>query len=194
MKKTSILIAGILMFFSFTTSAQGKFYTKSGKVSFFSSTPLEDIAAVNKSVVCLLDSKSGDMQFGAMMKGFEFKKALMQEHFNADYVESSKFPKAEFKGQITNNNSISYTTDGNYIANVKGQLTIHGVTKEVETTGNISVQNGKVVLSSTFNVLVADYNITIEKLYRDNIAKSIKVTVDCTLGPLSNNGGSASAN
>ena len=193
MKKTSILFAALMMLFTISTRAQGKFYTKSGKVSFFSSTPLEDIAAVNKSVVCLLDTKSGDLQFGAMMKGFEFKKALMQEHFNADYAESSKFPKAEFKGQVTNNSAINYATDGNYIANVKGQLTIHGVTKNVETTGTVNVNGGKITLTSTFNVLVADYNITIEKLYRDNIAKSIKITVDCVLGPLSNNG-SASAN
>ena len=183
MKKTSILIAGLLMLFSYTTRAQGKFYTKSGKISFFSSTPLENIAAVNKSVVCLLDTKTGDLQFGALMKGFEFKKALMQEHFNADYAESTKFPRAEFKGQVTNNSAVNYTTEGNYIANVKGQLTLHGVTKDIETTGTISVKNGKLTLNSTFNVLVADYNITIEKLYRDNIAKSIKITVDCTLGP-----------
>jgi len=184
MKKTSILIGGLLMLFSYTTRAQGKFYTKSGKVSFFSSTPLEDIAAVNKNVVCLLDTKTGDLQFSALMKGFEFKKALMQEHFNADYAESTKFPRAEFKGQVTNNSAVNYMTEGNYIANVKGQLTLHGVTKNIETTGTISVKNGKLTLNSTFNVLVADYNITIEKLYRDNIAKSIKITVDCALSPL----------
>src|SRR6476659_3333260 len=98
--KWKLVTVGLLMMLSLTVQAQGKFYTKSGKISFFSSTPLEDIAATNKSVVCLLDSKTGDLQFAALIKGFEFKKALMQEHFNTDYVESTKYPKAEFKGQV----------------------------------------------------------------------------------------------
>ena len=94
MKKIGFIAAGLVPGTVIHQSrAQGKFYTKSGKISFFSSTPLEDIAATNKSVVCLLDTKTGDLQFVAFMKGFEFKKALMQEHFNADYAESSKFPK-----------------------------------------------------------------------------------------------------
>jgi hypothetical protein len=94
MKKRKFIVSGLLLLLTFTIQAQGKFYTKSGKISFFSSTSLEDIAAINKSVVTLLDTKTGDLQFAALMKGFEFKKALMQEHFNSDYVESSKFPKA----------------------------------------------------------------------------------------------------
>jgi hypothetical protein len=182
--RIKIVAAFLLLVLTSAIHAQGKFYTKSGKVSFFSSTPLEDIAAMNKTVVAVLDPKTGDLQFAALMKGFEFRKALMQEHFNSDYVESDKFPRAEFKGQISNNSEIKYTTDGNYPANVKGKLTIHGVTKDVEATGTVNVKDGKLTLGAIFNVLVADYNITIEKLYRDNIAKSIKVTVDCTLTPM----------
>src|SRR5258705_13933804 len=101
MKKIKLVITGLFLFVSINICAQGKFYTKSGKISFFSSTSMEDISAINKSAVTLLDTKTGDLQFAALMKGFEFKKALMQEHFNKEYVESSKFPKAEFKGQVT---------------------------------------------------------------------------------------------
>ena len=108
----------------------------------------------------------------------------MQEHFNKNYVESDKFPKSEFKGQVTNNSSVNYTTDGSYPVTVKGKLTIHGVTKDVETSGTLTVKEGKVQANSEFNVLVADYNITIPKMYRDNISKSIKVTVNCLLEPL----------
>ena len=82
---------------------QERFFTKTGSISFFSKTPLEDIEAHNRSVTCVLDSKTGNVQFAVLMKGFEFKKALMQEHFNEDYIESDKYPKAEFKGQIVNN-------------------------------------------------------------------------------------------
>ncbi|HLG40796.1 MAG TPA: YceI family protein [Chitinophagaceae bacterium] len=184
MKKMRFIICIFFLLASFAIHAQGKFYTKSGKISFFSSTPLEDITAVNKSAVSLLDTKTGDLQFAILIKGFEFKKALMQEHFNDKYMESKKIPKAEFKGQVTNNSEINYSANGTYTAKVKGKLTIHGVTKDIETSGTVIVKDGKLTLGSSFNVLVADYNITIEKLHRDNIAKSIRVTVDCALSPM----------
>jgi YceI-like domain len=181
MKKTKFILIALLAFSFLQVNAQGKFYTKSGKISFFSSTSVEDIDAVNKTAVCLLDSKTGDLQFAVLLKGFEFKKALMQEHFNSDYVESDKYPKSEFKGQVTNNSVVNYTTNGTYKVNVKGKLTIHNVTKDVETSGTITVKDGKVMANAVFTILIADYNITVPKLYTDNISKSLKVTVDCTL-------------
>jgi polyisoprenoid-binding protein YceI len=184
MKKAAIIFSVLLLLLSPAVNAQGKFYTKTGKISFFSSTSLEDIEANNKSVTVLLDTKTGDLQFAVLMKGFEFKKALMQEHFNRDYIESDKFPKAEFKGQVTNNSEINYTVNGSYPAKVKGRLTIHGEAKDIETSGTITVANGKITLSSSFNVLVADYKITIPKLYRNNISPTIKVMVDCALTSL----------
>ena len=161
-----------------------KFYTKTGKISFFSATAMENIEANNRSVTALLDSKTGDVQFTVLMKGFEFKKALMQEHFNENYIESDKFPKASFKGQVVNNSEINYSIDGNYPARVKGQLTIHGQTKDIETSGSINIKDGKPILNSTFSVLIADYNITVQRIHRDNISKSIKISVDAALAPL----------
>ena len=78
-------------------SAQGKYFTKTGKISFFSKTDLENIDAHNRSVSCVLDTKTGNLQFSVLMKGFEFKKALMQEHFNEDYVESDKYPEGRIQ-------------------------------------------------------------------------------------------------
>jgi hypothetical protein len=184
MKRMRLIVCVFFLLLSVGIQAQGKFYTKSGKISFFSSTPLEDISAINKSAVSLLDIKTGDLQFAALVKGFEFKKALMQEHFNDTYVESKKFPRTEFKGQIINNSEINYTTNGTYPAKVKGKITIHGITKDIETSGTVTVKDGKLTLGSSFNLLIADYNITVEKLYRDNISKSIKVTVDCLLSTM----------
>jgi len=184
MKKAITILSVFFIVFSGATQAQGKFYTKTGKISFFSSTSMENIDAINKSVTVLLDTKTGDLQFAVLMKGFEFKKALMQEDFNKDYVESDKFPKGEFKGQVTNNSEINYSVNGSYAAKVKGKLTIHGETKDIEATGTVTVANGKITLHSSFNVLVADYKITIPKLYRNNISNTIKVTADCVLSSL----------
>lgn len=182
MKRKFFVIA--LAISALTVHSQDKFFTKSGKISFDSKAPLEKIEAHNKSVTTVLDTKSGNLQFAVLMKGFEFEKALMQEHFNENYVESHKFPKAEFKGQIINNNEIDYGKDGTYSVKVRGKLTIKGETKDVETIGTIVVRNGKLVTNATFNILLSDFKVEIPKIVKDNISNDVKIIVDCTLDPL----------
>ncbi len=183
MKKTLLLLT-ISFVLGSTLIAQEKYFTKSGKINFTSKASLENIEALNKSVTAVLDTKSGNLQFAVLMKGFEFEKALMQEHFNENYLESHKYPKAEFKGAVVNNGEINYAKDGTYKANVKGQLTIHGQTKPVETEGKIQVKNGKILADAVFGIALADYNVEIPKLVKDNIAKIVNIEVDCTLDPL----------
>lgn len=166
--------------------AQDIIFTKTGKIGFDATSPAspEKIAGTNKSVTCVVDTKKGDMQFSLLMKGFEFERALMQEHFNENYVESSKFPDAKFKGQITNNSSVNYAKDGTYPVKVKGTLTMHGVTNNVETDGKLVVAGGKVTASADFNVQLADYKVTIPQLVSDKVSKTAKISVDCQLEPL----------
>jgi polyisoprenoid-binding protein YceI len=182
MKKT--IVAAVLLFLSGTCFGQEKYFTKTGKIEFHSKAPMEDIEAKNKTVAAILDTKTGVLQFSALMKSFEFPKALMQEHFNENYVESDKYPKAEFKGHIANNSNINYTKDGTYPAVVKGKLTIKGITKEVETTGELKVQGGKIEANSLFSVFLSDYQISIPSVVKDKISNNIKITVDCHLEPL----------
>src|SRR3990170_7585085 len=118
-----ILFVSIGLLATSIVFSQDRFFTKAGHISFYSKTNVEDIEAHNRSVTCVLDTKTGNIQFAVLMKGFEFKKALMQEHFNEDYIESDKYPKGMFKGQILNNANINYTVFGTYPAKVKGQLT-----------------------------------------------------------------------
>ncbi|WP_207512134.1 YceI family protein [Longitalea luteola] len=175
-----------LSFFLITASlsAQEKYFTKSGSISFVSKGNIETIQASHRSVTCVLDSKTGAVQFAVLMKGFEFKKALMQEHFNENYVESDKYPKAEFRGQIVNNNDIAYAKDGEYKAHVKGKLTMHGQTRDVETDGKINVKNGKLLTNAVFTILMSDYNISIPNLVKENMSNTVTITVNCTLDPL----------
>jgi polyisoprenoid-binding protein YceI len=184
MKVRRLYLLVMIIFCSTVSFSQAKFYTKSGKISFYSSTSMETIEGVNKSTVALLDTQTGDLQLAVLMKGFEFKKALMQEHFNTDYVESDKYPRSEFKGQIINNSEVDYTKNGTYTVKVKGKLTIHNETKDIETTGTIAVKDGKLQANSVFTISLPDYKIAVPRLVRDNISDNIKITVDCRLEPL----------
>jgi polyisoprenoid-binding protein YceI len=184
MLNKKLIIAMALMVSALAVSAQGKYFTKTGKIDFFSNAALEDIEAKNKTVTAVIDSKSGAIQFAVQMKGFEFAKQLMQQHFNENYVESDKYPKGEFKGTITNNSDINYSKDGTYSSKVKGKLTIHGVTKDVETTGTIRINGGILDATSSFNILVSDYKISIPAVVKDKISNSIRITVNCRMEPL----------
>ena len=184
MHTKNFVLAGLLVMTGIFAAAQDKFFTKNGRISFVSKGNIETIQANHKSVTCVLDSKTGNVQFSVLMRGFEFRKALMQEHFNENYLESDKFPRSEFKGQIVNNSAIDYTKDGTYDAKVKGTLTIHGVTRDVEADGKITVSGGKPKASTTFGILLSDYNISIPSLVKENINNNVTITVDCPMEPL----------
>jgi len=164
----------ILIGFSDALVAQ-KLFSKSATISFFSSTPVEDIAAVSHSASTVLDIESSRIQWAVLIKSFEFKKALMQEHFNENYMESSKFPKASFKGQIQNLPDL--TVDGEYKVDISGVIEIHGAKKDIESVAILSVIAGKVSASCQFNVLLADYDIEVPALVRSNISESIAVDI-----------------
>lgn len=178
------IISCCFILFATSLFAQDKYYTKSGSIQFVSKGNIETIQANHRSVTCVLDSKTGALQFAVLMKGFEFKKALMQEHFNENYVESDKFPKAEFRGQIVNNSEIAYTKDGVYNAHAKGKLTLHGQTRDVEADGKVTVKSGKLLTTSDFTIQMSDYNISIPKLVKENMSNTVSIIVNCNLEPL----------
>jgi YceI-like domain len=178
--KRLIFISAVLFLFSITAEAQ-KNYTKNGSISFFSSTKMEDIKADNNQVLCVLNTQSGELQFSLLNKGFHFAKALMEEHFNENYIESSKFPKSTFKGTVADISKVNFTKDGTYTVTVKGDLTMHGVTKNITTPGTITVKGAKINAVSKFMVKLADYKIAIPGAVNNNISETIEITVNCNL-------------
>ena len=164
-----------------------KYFSKTGKISFYSDAPMEKIEATNGTASTVLDAATGNLEWAVLIQGFKFEKSLMQEHFNENYMESTTYPKAKFKGKIDNISSVNFKKDGDYKVNVSGQLEIHGVTKPVTATGVITVKGGSVSANSKFSVAVADYGIEIPKLVADNIAKNVDITVEAVYQPMPTN-------
>ena len=173
------LLFFIVLIVTYSTAAAQKFYTKNGSVSFFSSTKLEDIKADNNQVVSVLNAQTGELQFSALIKSFHFKKALMEEHFNENYLESDKYPKSTFKGTIADISKVTFSKDGSYPVNVSGDLTIHGVTQKINTTGTITVKAGVPSASSKFKIKLADYKVSTPNVVSNNISETIEITVSC---------------
>ena len=164
--------------------AQDRVFTKSGVITFSAGTPLEDIDAINKSVTSVIDITTGQAEFAALVKGFEFKRSLMQEHFNENYLESEKFPKAVFKGSIQNISTVVFSKDGSYPVVVKGRLEIHGVSKDVEAPATLVVTNKNVTGESDFVVTLSDYDIRIPQAVADKISPTVKIHISCSYKPL----------
>ena len=173
-----ILIATVSLIGASQQAFAQKIMTRTGHIWFESHTPVEDIEAHNNQTMSVLNTETGEIAFAVLIKGFQFEKALMQEHFNEKYMESDTYPKSTFAGSVVNLADIPLDQDGEYAAQAKGTLTIHGVSKEVETSGMIEVKEGKVMLKASFPVEVADYEIKIPSVVRDNIAKTINISVD----------------
>jgi polyisoprenoid-binding protein YceI len=177
MKKLFLPVALLLALCSVATAQ--KYYTKNGNVSFFSKTNMEDIKAENNQVLSVMNVQTGELQFSVLVKSFHFEKALMEEHFNENYMESDKYPKSSFKGTIADISKVNFTTDGTYPVSVSGDLTMHGVTNKISTKGKIVIKGGKITGNAVFTATLADYKIVIPKLVEGNISKTIDITVNC---------------
>ncbi|SFD25495.1 YceI-like domain-containing protein [Chitinophaga sp. CF118] len=179
MKHLVTLFAGLLL--TISCFAQEIFSCRNTTLSFFSATPMEDIDAVTSKGVSAINLKTGAVYFKVAVNTFKFKKQLMEEHFNENYLESDKYPHAEFKGKIID--IIDLHKDGTYNVTVEGTLSMHGVDKVYREKATVTVQDGKPAATTKFNVRLADHHIKIPTLVVKNIAEVVEVTVKATYSP-----------
>jgi polyisoprenoid-binding protein YceI len=175
MKHISIILLAWMSIFQ----TSGDFYAcKNVQVSLFSSAPIEDIAAKTSSGTSVFNAATGDLQVSVPINTFKFPKSLMEEHFNSDYLESDKYPRATFKGKIQEH--IDVTKNGKYPVTAVGELNVHNVKQNRTIPGTMTVNNGVISLTAEFMVKCADHNIEIPRLVFHNIAESIKMNVSAT--------------
>ncbi|MDP2388084.1 MAG: YceI family protein [Bacteroidota bacterium] len=181
MKKLKAIVALVVVSVSLLSFKQTdeKLISKKSQIDIFSHTDAEDISAVNYAATATLSKESGDVVVSVPMQSFEFKKALMQKHFNSEkFLDTKAFPKAKFKGKITNLKDINFSKDGVYNATVSGEMTIKETTNPVNEKGTITVKGGQVTVNTKLKIVLADYKIAFEKgKPSKNIAKTIDITM-----------------
>lgn len=176
MKK--IICSALLISSAFTGAYAQKFFTNKATTQFYSSTPVEDIKATNSQTSALLNTADKSLVCVMENTKFIFPKSLMQEHFNENYMESTKYPKSSFTGNY--DKSFDPAVNGKYNVTVTGKLSIHGVLKNISVPATIEVRNGQVIGHSVFKVKTKDYNIKIPTVVVAKIAEEIQVTIDFT--------------
>lgn len=181
------LLTTVLLTLTFAIPGQAqKFFTRDAKVAFdatASGSP-EAIKGVTRSGTCVFDKSSGAVEMAVLVKGFIFEKALMQEHFNENYLESTKYPKATFSGKLDNPGSLDTGKDGTYKMNAAGTLTMHGVSKSVSAPVTFTVKGGKVSAAANFAAPLADYNISVPGLVADKLAKTANISISGDFAPM----------
>jgi hypothetical protein len=159
------------------------YITRNGTIRFFSEAPLENIEAVNRQVSSALDTETGEFVFRVLMRAFSFEKALMQEHFNDNFVESHTYPNASFQGRIIGIEDIDFSVEGKHQVTAKGDLTIKDITRTITEKGFLTVSDEGIQAGSVFTIYLPDYNIRIPTRYLRNIASEIEITVTLQLQP-----------
>ena len=171
MKKIISLSIGILLVFN-SINAQKVYSTRNGQISFIAPND-EDVKAVNNEVTSRL-SDNGAMSFSCLIKGFKFAYAEMQDHFNTEYLQSNTYPRADFKGTITNIKEVIFTKNGTYKAIVKGNLTMHGVTKNITVNGTITIKDSKISAIASFPIIMKDF-----KIDASSVTEKVKAEINC---------------
>ncbi|APG60493.1 YceI family protein [Christiangramia salexigens] len=160
-------------------SVQAQFFqTTAGEIGFYSSAPVEDIEAKSNAAVSVINLDNGAISVKVAIRSFKFEKALMQEHFNENYMESDKYPDATFKGKSLEPINIEAGRSQKVI--FKGELTVHGKseTRQLSAILNKSADGKRIILDSQFKVKCKDHNIKIPKILWRNIAEEIEVSVN----------------
>lgn len=174
----------ISLLFLFLVSNLGfsqKMITRSGEIKFEASMPaFEEVAAKNSTASAILDQSNGEIAVLALIKAFKFKAPLMEEHFNENYMESSKLPKATFKGKILNFDASKLTAKKTDY-DLEGDLTIHGITKKVKTKITLVLNAEKINANTNLSVKAKDYDIAIPSLVKSKIAENIDITIKLLL-------------
>ena len=176
MKKTSLFLA--LALSTGALFAQKK-TTTSASVNFDATTSLDALPkAENKTAIALLDTQAGNVAFEVQIKNFSFGNPMMQEHFNSEgWMDSDKFPTANFKGKISNISEVNFSKDGTYNADLTGDLTIHGVTNPVKTKVVITVAGKKISSKSDFTIKLEDYKVEGKAIAAGKVAKEPTISV-----------------
>jgi hypothetical protein len=168
----------LLAWMSITQTGQDIYVCKNARINIYSSAPVEDIEAASTAGVSVYNSGTGELDFSVPIRSIHFPKALMEEHFNEDYMESDKYPKATFKGKIQE--QVDLTKDGTYPITVSGEFIVHGVKQDRTISGTLKINNGILTMNSEFMVRCADHHIIIPQVVFHNIAESIRIRVAAT--------------
>jgi len=170
----------LICYVQFIWSQPDIFTIDLGNISFTSNAPLEIIKAKSVRLRGVIDISKGTFGLTVPITSFEgFNNPLQKTHFNENYMESNKYPNATFRGKIIEN--IDFSVPGLFNIRAKGNLEIHGIGRERIIKGTIDIKENQLEISSNFQILLQEHEISIPKIVYQKIAEEIEVSINARL-------------
>ncbi len=185
MLRTLIIITAIC-FCNINLQSQ-KLITKSGEIDINIDASLFSFIGHNKKVASIIDLETGEIVISTLIRSFAFKKAILEEQFNDNFVESEQFPSSVFIGRIVDYTSYDLSSDGRYNIIIEGKLNLHGVTKYIKEKASVTVTDNILSAEACFNLSADSYDIKFEKDYLNTIDDNIGITVNLLYKPYASN-------
>lgn len=136
----------------------------------------KEYAAQSKEATAVLQVDNSSVALLVPMKTFRFNNALLEEHFNENYLHTNKYPNGTYKGKLVGFTADMLTKDGTYDMVSEGQVTLHGVTKNFKSAVKMTVKGKTVTFLCNFKVRAEDYNIDIPGLVKPKLASETPIT------------------
>lgn len=136
----------------------------------------KDYAAASKEATAVLKVETSEVALLVPMKTFHFNNALLEEHFNENYLHTDKIPNASYKGKLIGFTKDMLAKDGTYNFSSEGQITLHGVTKDFKSPVKLEVKNKVATFYCDFPVKAEDFKIDIPAVVKPKLADQTPIS------------------
>jgi polyisoprenoid-binding protein YceI len=171
MKK--IILSAVFAMIALATMAQ-TYKTRDGNIYFNPNKNQgnKEYAALSKEATAVLKVETSEVALLVPMKSFHFNNALLEEHFNENYLHTNKYPNGTYKGKLVGFDKSMLTKDGTYNISSEGTVEMHGVTKPFKSPVTLTVKGGVATFLCKFTVRAEDHNIAIPDLVKPKLAEA----------------------
>jgi polyisoprenoid-binding protein YceI len=171
--KKFILTAVIAVLVTSFLSAQ-TYKTRDGNIYFNPNKNQgnKEYSAQSKEGTAVLKVETSEVAFLVPMKSFHFNNALLEEHFNENYLHTNKYPNGTYKGKLIGFDKAMLTKDGEYKLSSEGKVEMHGVTQDFKSPVTLNVKGGVATFRCQFPIKAADYNIAIPDMVKPKLMEA----------------------
>ena len=160
------------------------FETRTGYAEFESKASIESFKGISRNLAGQLSLADSTLDFfldlNTIVTGITLRDRQMRENF----LETKKLPFAEFTGKMYT--KIDTGSEAPQKVFIRGNFTIHGVTKELDVIATLTPKGRNSMLATaSWPLKLTDYNIEVPSLlfYRLNETLILTVNVDLRRKP-----------
>lgn len=176
------LLALLLMGWSGVAPTQEVFMTETGYAEFTSSVPLHSFTGESDHLVGKIDLTDSTVDFYLDLTTLETGIGKRDRDMRQT-LETDEYPFAEFFGELVS--SFDPNSEAEQPARVRGEFTIHGVTREIEIEGTLQKTDEGLRVEAEWTLELDDYDIEAPRLLIVRVDETQEIRIEALLEPVS---------